>query len=225
MIKRLDWDSDFFGIKIGELIYEPRINLENSIDFDLLYLKSKKNFELEITNFINNFSETKLTFIKKLIENDSESSNIFSVNEIDHQTNEIYELAFESGKHSRFFLDKNFQLDKFQELYRKWVANSILKIFADETLIYQEHNQVMGFVTYKINNEMATIGLIAVHPNYQGKGIGGKLLQFVENNLFKKKVKTLLIATQQNNIAACNFYIKQGYEIYETTFLKHYWRG
>lgn len=224
MIKRLDWDSDFFGIKIGELIYEPQVNLENSIDFDLLYLKGKENFELEITNFINNFSETKLIFIKKLIENHFESSNIFSVNEIGNKTDEIYELAFESGKYSRFFLDKNFKLNKFQELYRKWVDNSILKIFADETLIYKEDNQVMGFITYKINNEMATIGLIAVHPNFQGKGIGSKLLQFVENKLSKKKVKKLLIPTQQNNVAACNFYKKQGYKIYETTFVKHYWK-
>lgn len=224
MIKILDWDSNFFGIKIGELIYEPHVNLENSIHFDLLYVKCNENFELEITNFTNNFSETKLTFIKKLIENHFESFNIFSVDEIDYQTNDIYELAFESGKYSRFFLDKNFKLNKFQELYRKWVDNSILKIFADETLIYQEDNQIMGFVTYKINNEMATIGLIAVHPDFQGKGIGSKLLQFVENKLAKKKVKTLLIPTQQNNVSACHFYKKQGYKIYETTFVKHYWR-
>jgi len=224
MIKRLDWDSNFFGIKIGELIYEPQVNLKNSLDFDLLYLKSKENFELEITNFTNNFSETKLTFIKKLIENHFESSNIFSVDEIDYQTNDIYELAFESGKYSRFFLDKNFKLNKFQELYTKWVDNSILKIFADETLIYQEDNQIMGFVTYKINNDMATIGLIAVNPDFQGKGIGGKLLQFVEKKLSKKKIKSLSIPTQQNNVAACNFYKKQGYKIYETTFVKHYWK-
>ncbi len=224
MINKLDWDSDFFEIEVGELIYENNSNVENSNDFGLLYIKSNQQFNVEINGFVNNFHETKIVFSKNIIQNNLNSTNIISINQIDFNVTEIYDLAYESGKYSRFFLDKNFKKNKFLELYQKWVDNSISGQFANDVLIYQERNQIMGFVTYKTKNNEATIGLIAVSPNHQGKGIGGKLLHFVENELFQKNIKTLLIPTQENNLAACNFYKKQGYQVHEITFIKHYWK-
>jgi len=221
MIKRLDWDSNFFGFEIGELIYENKLDFDNS--YDLLYLKNDQDFDVNVKDFTKKFSETKLIFSKDINDVNPQSS-VFSINEIQYDINEIYELAYESGKFSRFFLDGNFEKDKFKELYQKWVDNSISNIFADDLLVYLENNQIQGFVTYKVNNKTATIGLIAVHPNHQGKGVGGKLLRVVENKLFENKINKLLIPTQQKNVMACDFYKKYGYQVYETTFIKHYWR-
>ena len=44
---------------------------------------------------------------------------------------------------SRFNLDKKFGRTKFEELYVKWVDNSINKVFADDLLIYKENNQTL----------------------------------------------------------------------------------
>jgi dTDP-4-amino-4,6-dideoxy-D-galactose acyltransferase len=228
MITKLVWDSQFFEMEIGELYFENNKALFNKLrseDFDLLYVKSNEDFELDINNFKIEFSETKVIFMKNLEMIHPKSTNIFSANEIDYNLNEIYELAYESGKHSRFRLDNNFQNQKFEELYKKWIDNSILNIFADDLLIYQENNQTMGFVTYKVNENSASIGLIAIKPDFQGKGIGGKLLNFVENTLFHQNINKLLIPTQQTNEAACNFYKKQDYKVHETTFIKHYWKN
>ncbi len=224
MINRLDWDSKFFEIEIGELIYQKHFNYENVDIFDLLYIKSNNDFELEINNFKNAFSETKVVFSKNLNFFETSNRNIFSFDKINYNIEEIYELAFESGKFSRFFLDNNFKKEKFKELYKKWVDNSISKLFADDLFVYQNDNKTMGFVTYKINNNIAKIGLIAVSPNYQGKGIGGKLLNYLENLLFQNNIKTLYIPTQKNNLVACNFYKKQGYIVNEKTIIKHYWK-
>ena len=98
------------------------------------------------------------------------------------------------------------------------------KKFADNLYVYLEDNNTVGFVTYKINNDFATIGLIAVNPNYQGRGIGGKLLKFVENKLIENNIKILLIPTQFQNEEACFFYKKHGYQIHETTIINHYWK-
>ena len=224
MINRLDWDSNFFEIEIGELICQEHFNLENAEFFDLFYIKSNKDFELEINNFENTFSENKVVFSKNLNFSETSKKNIFSVNKIDFKIEEIYELAYESGKFSRFFLDINFNIEKFKELYKKWVDNSISKLFADDLFVYQEDNKTIGFVTYKIKNNIATIGLIAVCPNEQGKGIGGKLLNYLENFLIKSNINILSIPTQENNIAACKFYKKQGYNISDKTIIKHYWK-
>jgi ribosomal protein S18 acetylase RimI-like enzyme len=228
MIVKLDWDSLFFEIKIGELHLEESKNKRSLIkakSFDLLYVKSHKDFQLEINGFNEEFAETKVVFIKNLEKTQPISNSIFSANETTYKIEELYELAYESGKHSRFRLDNNFQEQQFKELYRQWVDNSILNIFADDVLIYQENNQTMGFVTYKVINKVAKIGLIAVKSDFQGKGIGGKLLGHVENLIFQKNIKELLIPTQLSNEAACSFYKKQNYQVHETTFIKHYWKN
>ena len=224
MINRLTWDSTFFEIEIGELIFQEHITYKNADLFDLLYIKSNNDFDISINNFDKTFSETKVVFSKTLNLLDASKSNIFSADKISYKIEEIYELSYESGKFSRFILDHNFKIEKFKELYKKWVDNSISKIFADDLFVYQEENKTIGFVTFKVKNEIATIGLIAVSPNHQGKGIGSKLLNFLENYLFESKISTLLIPTQKSNLAACNFYKKQGYSINDTTFIKHYWK-
>ncbi len=228
MITKLEWDSEFFEIEIGELLFKKnkaKFILPSATDFDLLYVKSDEDFELDIANFKNEFSETKVVFIKKLKAIQPQYGPIFSSNETDYHLDEIYELAFESGKYSRFKLDKKFQNHKFEALYQKWIDNSISHLFADDLLIYQENNQIMGMVTYKVKENSATIGLIAIKPDYQGKGIGAKLLNYVENILFKQNINKLLIPTQQTNEAACKFYLKQNYKVHQTTFIKHYWKN
>jgi dTDP-4-amino-4,6-dideoxy-D-galactose acyltransferase len=121
-------------------------------------------------------------------------------------------------------LDKNFKNENFKKLYRKWVDNSISKEIAEDVLIYKENKQIMGFVTYKINESFGTIGLIAVSAAHQGKGIGNKLLSFVENRIFSNGITKLVIPTQLSNNTACNFYKKQNYTIQQKLFIKHYWK-
>lgn len=224
IIRRLEWDSDFFGYETGEIVFQEKEHLENYNNYKLIYIKSSQDFEKEINYFKCEFSETKVVFEKELEFFPSEKKHIYSNNEIDFDINQLYELAFESGKYSRFKLDEKFTIKKFKELYQKWVDNSISRSFADDVLIYSENNQIMGFVTYKISENFGTIGLIAVSPNFQGKGIGKKLLTFIENVLFSKGIKTLIIPTQLINETAYNFYKNQNYKIKETSFIKHYWR-
>jgi dTDP-4-amino-4,6-dideoxy-D-galactose acyltransferase len=224
IIKRLDWDSDFFGYEIGEIIFKNNINLKDSEKFELLVIKSNNDFELVLDGFKNNFSETKIIFEKELSLIHTENINIYSIDEIDYDRNELYELAYESGKHSRFILDKNFKTENFKKLYRKWVDNSISKEIAEDVIVYKEDNQTIGFVTYKTDQDYGIIGLIAVSSAHQGKGIGNRLLTYVENILYSKGIKKLIIPTQLSNNTACNFYKKQNYTIQKTQIIKHYWK-
>lgn len=223
-IKKLDWDSNFFNIKVGEVVNPAENTTILNDDFDLLYVKSNEDVTIAIPNFTMNFAEVKVIFSKEIRIKHDEGNSIFSIKETGYNIQEIYELAYESGKYSRFFLDKNFISEDFYRLYQKWVDNSISNIYADDLLVFLDESQIVGFVTYKSNESTATIGLIAVSPNQQGKGIGAKLLKHVENVLFDKQIKTLQIPTQESNQAACNFYTKQGYALHEKTFIKHFWK-
>jgi dTDP-4-amino-4,6-dideoxy-D-galactose acyltransferase len=222
MINKLIWDSEFFGLEVGNTSNENTI-----IDisgYDLIYFFSKENKALETNNYYKNFEETKVVFQKSISQNNALDNKICSVFKTNYQIEDLYELAFESGKHSRFKLDTNFKKNSFELLYKKWVENSIFNGFANEVFLYQENNKTIGFVTIKISENIGNIGLIAVNPSFQGKGIGKKLIDAAEEYLYQNKVRFLNIPTQLENIAACNFYTKAGYQIIEQTNIKHYWK-
>jgi len=223
-IKKLDWDSDFFNIEIGELI-NLNSNQNNNF-YDLIYVKQLEDNEFEIENYLNTFKETKIVFKKEL--STSKESLSFD-NSFDFDTRKIeasllYPLAFESGKYSRFKLDDRFGNDKFEQLYKKWVDNSINKKFADKIFYYLLEKEVVGFVTVKNSNDFSTIGLIAVDNNYQGRGIGKQLINIVENYCLELNINELRIPTQKENISACNFYKKLDYNVFEALIIKHYWK-
>ncbi len=222
-IKRLDWDSNFFGYEVGEI--ENESDFSESENYHLIVLKQKKEEEIEIEGFTKSFQETKVVFNKQLEKN---SLKFFDNSIIDFDDEVIdkellYPLAFESGKFSRFKLDSNFPKHKFELLYTKWVDNSINKQFADKIFYVKEIDDIVGFVTLKNNNKFSTIGLIAVSENYQGRGLGKKLLLRVEEYCISQNIFEVKIPTQKENKAACHFYNKMGYNINEELIIKHYW--
>jgi ribosomal protein S18 acetylase RimI-like enzyme len=225
MLKKLEWDSAFFNLNVGELTLDSFSTPIDLSGFDLLYVLSKEAITCNIPSFIKFFSEEKVKYSKELQQLEAPSSAICSIFDCSYTIEDLYKLAYESGKQSRFLLDTKFTEAKFKELYRLWIDNSLNKQFADDILVYRENNLILGMVTYKASEENATVGLIAVSPNVQGKGIGRKLLCTLESVLVEKKCKKLIIPTQTSNIQACNFYTKQGYKIIEQTTITHYWKN
>lgn len=224
-VKKLEWDSDFFKKRIGEILINEANPLISGNDFDLIYVKSVENDIVEIENFKQTFFETKVVFAKKIAEKEQPTdTNIISFSNTNTNEEILYNLAFESGKFSRFNLDENFSLKEFHDLYKKWIDNSINKQFSDDILVYKEGQNTIGFVSYKVHDGYATIGLIAINPNEQGKGIGKKLIIAVENQLKSIGISQLHIPTQLGNEVACGFYTKLGYKIIEKLIIKHYWR-
>lgn len=224
MVKTLQWDSDFFNLKVGEINYDERYNQQDVSNYDLIYVISNNDFVLELDNFENTFSETKVIFVKNLEKENIDSEPIFKFNQVNVEIDKLYSLAFESGKNSRFLLDNRFDKSIFKNLYRAWIDNSINKKFADDILVYFEENQIKGFLSYKTIDSIASVGLIAVDANCQGKGIGAKLLKYLENIILETGIKQIKIPTQLSNIQACSFYKKQGYSIKNKTYIKHYWK-
>jgi ribosomal protein S18 acetylase RimI-like enzyme len=224
MIQKLEWDSVFFDLLVGEL----NADLVYSGDYyDLIIVKSTKNEQVYLLNYASSHSEQKITFKKQLFE--KSGVNIDDVWDFDSNripNDEFYELAYESGKYSRYKLDPNFQDTKFKSLYNLWVDNTINKTFGDKIFYCMDStgSKVVGFVSLKLNEEDTTIGLIAVDPLYQGRGIGQRLIQKVESFSIKSGRFSVLIPTQEENHQACSFYSKLGYVILSKFKITHYWK-
>ena len=224
MIKHLPWDSDFFNLNIASVDATHEVADIELQEFDMFYsFHSEENKVFK--NFQPTFREHKIIFEKQLLQIADTDADIRSVDEKFKDVSTLQELAYESGKHSRFNLDGNFAERQFKNLYNLWISNSLNRQFADDVLVIYKEKKMAGFVTYKINQHIATIGLIAVLPEFQGQGLGSRLLQRVEYLLFKEAIEKLQIPTQQENLEACGFYTKKGYAILSITPITHYWKN
>ncbi|MBB4806608.1 dTDP-4-amino-4,6-dideoxy-D-galactose acyltransferase [Chryseobacterium defluvii] len=224
-INFLPWDSDFFSKKIGDITLdqEEPVDTEN---YDLIVVKQLSDFLIDWEGYDLSFKETKVNFIKPLDHLHNIGSGLVKDSDNEEKEEDFFkELAYESGKMSRFLLDKSFGEAKFKELYDRWVINSLNKKFAVKTFYIEESGKAIGFVTVQKYDDLGKIGLIATHPEYQGKGFGRKLLQTAENFCLDNGMTHLEIPTQKENIQACSFYKKQGYEIKDEIIIKHYWKN
>lgn len=226
-IKPLNWDSQFFNKKIGEIIlFDDKTNSIDAEGYDLLYVKSEHDFPITIKGFKNSFAELKLTFSKDLSKkNEKENECIKSVFELDIKNKDLYDLALLSGKFSRYKLDDKFNNSTFVNLYKKWIDNSMNKTFADDVFLYLEDKNILGLISYKKFKDYGKVGLFSVDLASQGKGIGTQLLSAVELKMYKSGLKKLEIPTQAKNKQACEFYSKSGYTIVNQVYIKHFWKA
>ena len=64
-------------------------------------------------------------------------------------------------------------------------------------------------------------GLLAVHPSFQGRGIGSRLIKQVESQCLKQGVVSLEVQTQLSNLSAQHLYLKNNFAESRRTFLYH----
>lgn len=226
MIRFLTWDSDFFNITIGELRVNSDItHLPELENYELLYVIQKSKNKFKIHGFKESYCDERVVFQKNLNNiKPIRNNKVYSVKEIDISLDKLYHLAYISGVYSRFRLDTNFKKEQFEAMYRAWIDNSINFNISSDLFVYKESNKVKGFISFKILDGVAKIGLIAVDEEFQGLGVGKQLIEKVEWYCVKHKCFKLEIPTQAKNKKACNFYLKNGYEISRSEIIKHYWK-
>jgi ribosomal-protein-alanine N-acetyltransferase len=90
---------------------------------------------------------------------------------------------------------------------RELTSNKIARYFV---AVYNE--KIVGFVGLWIIFQEAQITTIAVHPNYRGKKIGYRLLDFVIEYCLKNQVRNIILEVRVSNTIAQNLYYKKGFQ-------------
>lgn len=207
-----EWDSQFFGLSIGKLI-------ENSIptilqpEFDLYWAKIQAintNLIDRLTASGFRYVEGEIKLAKKLISGKVENQanmelatpcDIISLKSL---TSGLYQF---SRYRSPWFSEE----DK-NRFYATWIEKAVLGTFDDVCLLQREADRrISGFISLRVKQDKAVIGLMGVAPDYQGKGIGQKLMQMAESFVSSKNAYEIEIATQAANTSALNLYIKSGF--------------
>lgn len=242
-LKKEEWDSKHFDKNIWNLEIQYRESLNKgqmqffskflneicaSLNVDCLYSKINTK-EVTVIHLLEEsgfkIMDTIVTLNYKYpIGNRFKVMNKFTFSVIEEKKDLkfIMDMCEELYTTDRFHLDVNLPIKKSNEIYSSWVLNqskdrnsSIFKL--------EKENDIVGFVTCKlIEEKKIVIGLVGVHPNYQGRGIGKALLQ----NLIKKYeniVDEIQVGTQLNNLSALRCYLSQEFKMTATTHSFHKW--
>lgn len=228
MVHLLKWDTDNFGIKVGKLILEEcnkdylyaELSKAKEDGFNLLYIKGVALPEDWLNENIK-LADEKVVYSQTLSRTDRNVDTAVVSGFGTPISEELYQLSFESGKYSRYKLDKKLPGHIFKTLYSLWIKRSLNGAIADDVLLYKDGSKAVGMLTYKIESDHVEIGLVAVNPSYAGKGIGTKMMQ----TLFSKFPlgAKISVATQKKNKAACHYYEKNGFEVESVTNIYHVW--
>jgi dTDP-4-amino-4,6-dideoxy-D-galactose acyltransferase len=235
LVSHLKWDSNFFGFPIA---YIGSRYLSENIQSLIEYFVKKNRIKLieylcnchddlsvhvaEKNGF--HFTDIRLTFelsLQKHTVGTSGSHNI-GLAEENHikslrlSTNDMY-------KHSRYFYDGNFKVDKINSFYSEWIEKAVLGKFDHECYCIFENNEPIAFCTIRYNKDTANIGLFGVTNGYAGKGLGKILLDDVVFRMKQKGLKQIFVVTQGRNYGAQRLYQSAGFRTFSTELWYHKW--
>lgn len=239
IIRVLKWDSKFWRKKTAT-IFTPVINKKVIKRISIFIEKNKIKFcsflcnsnHAESVNLaeLNKFKLTdiRLTFekdiklVKKTKNNNDYNFSLATkknIKELEKIVNNIYQS-------SRYYYDINFDKVKVNHYYKDWVKKSVLGLFDDYCLILnsKKYNKIIGFVSLRINNDnSASIGLIGINKEFEGRGFGSIIMKNLFYHLYLKKVKKLYVVTQGRNIRAQRLYQKNDFIIKSSGIWYHKW--
>lgn len=81
----------------------------------------------------------------------------------------------------------------------------------DGFYVANDDHEIIGLITYNIFSQMCEV--ISLDSLEEGKGIGSRLMQAVEEQAAKQQCKLLTLVTTNDNEGAIRFYHRRGYTI------------
>lgn len=236
-IKHLEWDSLFFGFKVGKvegqamnqeelMCFSQEAKVENYV---LLYLFLDTQIASDIVHRFGQITliDKKVTYTQKVITSINwhsvkHSTLIRRVHE-KQPSEKLIKLAIQSGEFSRFRLDERIEEGKFKELYVRWISNALSGQSTEEAWQWNENNETLGFITLSTKSDRVEIGLLAVDNYARGRGIGKALVKKALHVTYLRKIDLLQVVTQKQNATACRFYQNNGFSEQNVKFVYHLW--
>jgi len=231
-VELLDWDSRFFGLRIGRLTQPPAsaselggaLEAARGERIDCVYAVApaeaiESAWILESAGFV--VRDLRLDFARAVADAPSTGA-ARAWSEADLAALErIAEVAFTG---TRFAADPTFSRDAVRNLYRTWIANSC-RGFADAVLVDGPDGDPFGFATLHREKHAshARIGLIGIGAAHRAQGVGSRLVAAALGWAAEQGCDRLHVATQANNVGAQRLYQRNGFTTVSATAWYHLW--
>jgi dTDP-4-amino-4,6-dideoxy-D-galactose acyltransferase len=223
--KFLDWDSNFFGVKIARVNVNrlDAINIRdidqwcsvNNIDClyfladaddgDTIWLAEDNGFHLvDIRVTFKQQLDGSLDRIGKCEGNIIRPSILADIPA-------LRLIARVSFRITRFYYDPNFTETLCDALYETWIEKSCTNI-NETVLVAENQGSPIGFISCKLlGQNQGEIGLVGVRPDWQGKGLGQELINEALCWLSDNDISLVKVVTQGRNSQAQRLYQRCGF--------------
>jgi ribosomal protein S18 acetylase RimI-like enzyme len=237
-LHQLPWDSENFGFPVARLAGDlDDVSLRDGLSragqagFRLVYWPADHGREVPpevLATFGGLLVDRKATFGTTLGEtNPPNLPDGYRVAEYPKgpPSLRMVELSFAAGWSSRFFVDPSFPLDRFQFLYETWIARSTQREMAGTVFaVYAPSDpEPVGMITVSVQAGVGSIGLVAVHADYHGKGLASVLMKAGHRWMGASGATRATVVTQLENAGACGLYRRFGYSILTLQDFYHFW--
>ena len=230
-LRRLDWDSDFFGDKLGvaEVEIAPQaddragaaltfmreaLQQARTADFghvicrvdgnDWPLVHGAQRAGWLIVDVATEFAYEPLSTVSPRIRHPA----IRDARPADLPALEA--MAGGAFSFSRFAADPYFSTEQAVGFHQTWVRN-LVNGLAQSVLVYQPAEEAAGFIASSLDGDESRIVLIASDPGQRAKGVGAAL---VDAGLLWARdagATTMYVKTQAANIAALRLYSRAGF--------------
>ena len=131
-------------------------------------------------------------------------------------------IARTSFTDSRFYWDTHFPREQCDELYARWIRES-LRGFADAVLVAEYQHVAAAFVTCKLERTVGRISLLGVDARFRGMGLGQSVMRGAMQWFAGQHVQRVVVATQARNIASQRLYQRCGFLTRSVGLYYHKW--
>lgn len=211
----LPWDTEHFGCRIA------RANLRRldaaswrrlegwrraeAIDC-LYFLASAADqdtiFELQRQRF--DFLDIRMTLEKKLQPPQPKPAdeNFLFREAHEKDVSQLLEISRDKFNFTRFYADRCFDDGLAAQMYEIWLNKSLTMGSADRVLVAEFENQAVGCVVCHLNRPLGegNIGLVLIEESMQGRGLGGKMLQYAAHWFYARGMRKVSIVVQGKRI-------------------------
>lgn len=235
-VKKLKWDSEYFGVLSCRVDLNEELEQKNFMTMiqevkDYHFVSLNNHGNQAYNNYLigkntNAFLvDTNIQFIKRIKDKqetiDSLKLNFF-VNNRQQRNEDILTISKEAFTISKFTNDPFLKERKGELVYYYWAKNAFKR--EDRYFLKAQFNEkTYGFILFRMEEESAVIELIAVDKQQMGKHVGKNMLKYLESYLKRSDIRALKVGTQLDNVDAINFYHSCNFKEKEKTTVYHWW--
>ncbi|MDV5226381.1 dTDP-4-amino-4,6-dideoxy-D-galactose acyltransferase [Providencia rettgeri] len=230
-IDRQQWESDFFGLSTAKLDFaaqQAEIILESQLD-DYAIVQAKISAgDIEHLDGLSQLGfslvEGEVDFALTIgTENAYLNSGLLVTERVDIAVADEIPVLRQAAE--QVFSQSRFRAPWYCDgdsgrFYALWIEKAVLGTFDHTCLLVKEASgAILGFVSLRhLDDDTARIGLLAVMPGANGRGIGRKLMSAAWVWCKQHQKRQLNVATQISNVAALNLYSRSGAAVASTAY-------
>jgi dTDP-4-amino-4,6-dideoxy-D-galactose acyltransferase len=122
----------------------------------------------------------------------------------------LQEMAGTVFTYSRFGADPHFTPEQVESFHRQWIAN-LCNGLAREVLVFEAGGAPAGFISCAVNEDKGRIPLVASSVTHRRRGAGRAMIAGALDWFRMAGVRAVYVKTQASNVPAVNLYERSGF--------------